>query len=624
MCGICGIVGFGEVPEVHQIRARVDAMLDALRHRGPNATGARGADDAVLGATRLAVRGIAAPDQPSVDAPTGVIVVCNGEIDNHKELRRWLEGRGRSVPAGSDVEVLPGLYLELGDAFVERLAGAFALAVWDPRSRRLLLARDRAGERPLFFAALPGQFRFASEVAALRESGGVSPQFSGEGIRGYLQFGNFAAPRSPFAHIEKVAPGERLVRDASGLQRSRYWRWSVTRCAKRVPSLEDFDSVFREAVRRQSDMETQFAVFLSGGLDSSLVAAVARSLRPELPLRAYTVRFDVESFDEGDVAATVAQRLGLEQRSVWVRPEDLQSELPALVRRVGEPLADPAWLPAALLAREAARDFRMTLVGEGADELFGGYPTYLGALLAQRFNRLPGAFRTLLRRAVNALPASEGKVTVSYLLKRFVRDAGVEGMARHQLWNSQISPELLERLGVAPAPLPGEPPPEGDLMDRVQQWDLEVPLAEGLLTKADRASMSSAMELRAPFLDVAVLEFAASLPVRERVRGFTTKVFLKRYAARYLPGNIIHRRKRGLSVPLGRWLRGPMRDWAAASLEGRHLEPLGLRPAGARAIFQEHLDRKADHARALWTLIVLSHWHQQVAGSDAGRDGADA
>ncbi|MBX3733698.1 MAG: asparagine synthase (glutamine-hydrolyzing) [Verrucomicrobiae bacterium] len=623
MCGICGIVGFGEAPEVHQIRARVDAMLDALRHRGPNATGARGADDAVLGATRLAVRGIAAPDQPSVDLPTGVIVVCNGEIDNHEELRRWLEGRGRSVPAGSDVEVLPGLYLELGDAFVERLAGAFALAVWDPRSRRLLLARDRAGERPLFFTTLPGQFRFASEVAALRESGGVSPQFSGEGIRGYLQFGNFAAPRSPFAHIEKVAPGERLVRDASGLQRSRYWRWSVTRCAKRAPSLEDFDSVFREAVRRQSDMETRFAVFLSGGLDSSLVAAVARSLRPELPLRAYTVRFDVESFDEGDVAATVAQRLGLEQRCVWVRPEDLQSELPALVRRVGEPLADPAWLPAALLAREAARDFRMTLVGEGADELFGGYPTYLGALLAQRFNRLPGAFQSLLRRAVNALPASEGKVTVSYLLKRFVHDAGVEGMARHQLWNSQISPELLRRLGVAPAPLPGELPPEGDLMDRIQQWDLEVPLAEGLLTKADRASMSSAMELRAPFLDVAVLEFAASLPVRERVRGFTTKVFLKRYAARYLPGNIVHRRKRGLSVPLGRWLRGPMRDWAAASLEGRHLEPLGLRPAGARAIFQEHLDRKADHARALWTLIVLSHWHQQVAGSEAGRDGAD-
>lgn len=156
MCGICGIVGFGEVPEVHQIRARVDAMLDALRHRGPNATGARGADDAVLGATRLAVRGIAAPDQPSVDAPTGVIVVCNGEIDNHKELRRWLEGRGRSVPAGSDVEVLPGLYLELGDAFVERLAGAFALAVWDPRSRRLLLARDRAGSAHCSSPPCPG------------------------------------------------------------------------------------------------------------------------------------------------------------------------------------------------------------------------------------------------------------------------------------------------------------------------------------------------------------------------------------------------------------------------------------------------------------------------------------
>lgn len=617
MCGICGIVGFDVPSEVQQLRTRVDAMLEALRHRGPNAIGSFGADLAVLGATRLAVRGLEAPSQPSVDPGTGVIVVCNGEIDNHRELRCWLEDRGRTVPAGSDVEVLPGMYLELGDAFVERLVGAFALAVWDPRLQRLLLARDRAGERPLFFTRTSGEFRFASEVAALQASGGLRPAIHNEGIRGYLQFGNFAAPRSPFHGVEKVAPGERIAVSADRMTRHRYWRWPVTTRPKQPPSADPFDAVFREAVRRQSDVDIEYAVFLSGGLDSSLVAAVARSVRPGRPLRAYTVRFDVDSFDEGDVAATVARRLGMEQHSVWVRPEDLISELPALLRRVGEPLADPAWLPAALLAREAARDVRMTLVGEGADELFGGYPTYLGARLAQRYGALPGPLRALIRRIIESLPASEKKVTVSYLLKRFVQGAGMEGMARHQLWNSNIAPELLRRLGVEPAPLPGEDPPAGDLMDRVQQWDLEVPLAEGLLTKADRASMSFALELRAPFLDAAVLDFAASLPVTERVRGFSTKVFLKRYAERYLPREIIHRRKRGLSVPLGRWLRGPLRDWAAAALDVRHLAPFGIHPDAARDLFQEHLDRRADHARALWTLIVLSHWHQQIPGDPA-------
>jgi asparagine synthase (glutamine-hydrolysing) len=547
-----------------------------------------------------------------VDSASGVIVVCNGEIDNHRELRRWLEDRGRTVPPGSDVEVLPGLYLELGDAFVERLVGAFALAVWDPRTRRALVARDRAGERPLFFTRRPDGLRFASEIAALLAAGDQAATVSSTAIRGYLQFGNFAAPRSPLEGVEKVAPGERILFENGTLRRERYWRWSITRTEKQIPSLDEFDGVFREAVRRQSDVDIDFAVFLSGGLDSSLVAAVTRSLHPDRPLRAYTVRFDVDSFDEGDFAATVAGRLGMRQESVWVRPEDLQSELPALVRRVGEPLADPAWLPAALLARQAAKEFRMTLVGEGADELFGGYPTYLGARLAQRYSRLPAPLRTLLRRAVEAVPASDKKVTVSYLLKRFVQGAELEGMARHQLWNSNISPELLRRLGVEPVGLPG-PDPEGpELLDRVQQWDLEVPLAEGLLTKADRASMSFALELRAPFLDEAVLDFAARLPVSERIHGLTTKVFLKRYALRYLPREIVHRRKRGLSVPLGRWLRGPLRDWAADALSPAHLEPVGVNPSAAREVFQEHLDRRADHARALWTLIVLSHWYQQT------------
>ncbi|HAB17132.1 MAG TPA: asparagine synthase (glutamine-hydrolyzing) [Verrucomicrobiota bacterium] len=608
MCGICGVIGFPKSPSGNQPQAQVEAMLQALHHRGPNAMGAAEAAGAILGATRLAVRGINDPNQPSVDPTTGVIVVCNGEIDNHRELRQWLEDRGRPVPKGSDVEVLPGLYLELGEAFVDRLIGAFALSVWDPRHQRLVLARDRAGERPLFFTTGFGGLVFASEIAALQAADVGPLTFSELALRGYLQFGNFVAPTSPFREVEKMAPGELLVFEAGAIRRRRYWRWPILTQPKQTPSLDAFDQVFREAVRRQTDVDVDFAVFLSGGLDSSLVAAVARSLHPTQPLRGYTVRFREESFDEGEFATAVARRLGLEMESVWVGPEDIPVELPALVRRVGEPLADPAWLPAALLSRAAAQNYRMTLVGEGADELFGGYPTYLGVGVAQRFSQLPQWFRNLSRRGISMLPPSDKKITVSYLLKRFVAGADLDGMVRHQLWNSNVAPEILHRLGVEPADFPISVPASPVLLDRVQQWDLEVPLAEGLLTKADRASMSSALELRAPFLDLGVLEFAATLPPEARVRGFTTKVFLKRYAQRYLPNEIVHRRKRGLSVPLSRWLRGPLRDWAAAQLASPGLREIGLRPTVAAELLRDHVARRADHARALWTLIVLGLW----------------
>ena len=330
-------------------------------------------------------------------------------------------------------------------------------------------------------------------------------------------------------------------------------------------------------------------------------------------MKAYTLRFEEASFDEGNFAEAVASRLKMELVTVWVQPDDVRDGLKSLVHLVGEPLADPAWIPAALLARRAAQDVKMALVGEGADELFGGYPTYIGADMAERFIRLPAWLKSVIRRAVEALPPSEKKVTISFLLKRFVQGADLNGMARHRLWVSNIPPALLRRLGVAPMDLEGRGRGAGHLLDRVQRWDLETPLAEGLLTKADRASMSSALELRAPFLDEAVMEFAKSLPVGDRVRGFNTKTFLKSYALRYLPKAIVYRRKRGLSVPIGRWLRGPLHEWASAALGCGHLERVGIHTSATLDLLSEHCQRKADHARALWTLLVLNEWLDWVA-----------
>ncbi len=302
---------------------------------------------------------------------------------------------------------------------------------------------------------------------------------------------------------------------------------------------------------------------------------------------------------------------------VWVQPGDLPDALSLLIKTVGEPLADPAWLPAALLARRAAQDVPMALVGEGADELFGGYPTYTGAGIAENFSKLPAWIRNSIRCAVESLPVSDKKMTVSFLLKRFVQGAELGGMTRHELWMSNITPAILARLGVPPAASRTDDAGGGLLLDRVQRWDLESFLAEGLLTKADRASMSSALELRAPFLDESVMTFAASLPVADRVQNFSTKIFLKNYALRYLPKSIVHRRKRGLSVPIGRWLRGPLREWAAKSLGNERLEQAGVRTGAASELFSEHCRHQADHARALWTLIVLSEWLDWVAKETA-------
>ncbi len=588
-------------------------MLERLAHRGPDGWGIASRGPATLGAVRLAIRGLGDGQQPIVDDANGIVVVCNGEIDNHRELKRWLASRGRPVQAETDVAVIPGLFLELGPEFVERLVGAFAIGLWSARDQLLLLARDRAGERPLHFHSSDKTW-FASEIAALASIAHLGTGINAEAVRGYLAAGFFPAPLTPFDGIRRIGPGEIVEIRGQKVFERRYWRWTPVRAAgKPAAKPEDFDPVFREAVRSQSDVDVPYGVYMSGGVDSSLVASVLRKLRPDYKLHSYALRFLEASYDESGYAEFAAKLLGLELHRVDVTPEAFPAALAELVASSGEPLADPAWVPTALLSRRAAEDVKIALVGEGADELFGGYPTYLGAGLAARYDRLPAFARSLVRRGVERWPATDKKVTLSFLLKRFVRGEGLDAVSRHMLWTSVISPAILDRLGVPMVETRRlDPVPHGDMLDDLQRVDLENSLAEGLLVKADRASMRFAIELRAPYLDVRVMEFAARLGVRDRVRGFTTKVFLKRFASRYLPSSIVNRRKRGLSVPLARWLREPLHDWARSQLSSPALGSAGIRTEAAVEMLEEHRQRKEDFSRPLWALIVLSEWLQWV------------
>ena len=438
-------------------------------------------------------------------------------------------------------------------------------------------------------------------------------------LAAYVRTGAFEAPSTPYEGVTKVAPGHVVTLSREGAASRRYWRWSPGSrpAAPRAEagSHDAFDVVLREAVRRQSDVEVPLGLMVSGGVDSSLLAAVLRELEPQRAIPAYVIRFREGSFDEGGPAEKVAQALRLDLVSAWVTPEDVPAELKRLVGTVGEPLGDPAWVPMAILARRAAEDIKVALVGEGADELFGGYPTYLGARLAGTYNAFPKLLQRALAAGVRAWPVSEKKVSVSSLLERFVAAAELPPGERHLQWLASVPDALLARLGLAAPPRRLDVP--AGVLDALQQHDLETSLAEGLLTKSDRASMQAALELRAPFLDVDVMAFAEGLPERERVSGLTTKVFLKRHAERYLAREIVHRRKRGLSVPLATWLRGPLRAWAQERLRSPELARIGIRSEAARALLDEHATRRFDHARAIWTLAVLSEWLDWAAAAAA-------
>ncbi len=617
MCGICGLVSLAGLKDSASSEQKVNSMIDTLMHRGPDDTGIYNDHSAVFGMTRLAIRGLSDGKQPIIDAETGVIMACNGEIDNHLELREWLLNRGRTVDQSTDVAVIPGLYLELGADFVNQLKGAFAVAIWDPRTQTLLLARDRAGERPLFFSQHDGMISFASLISALVSIEPNHYEINQDAVQRYLQAGYFAAPNSPFSHIQKVLPGELITFDSQGLNRKRYWQWNIAQTVKQSGFLEAFDEVFKAAVSKQSEVDVDFGLFLSGGLDSSLITAVTRAVRPDKNLTAYSLRFTEASYDEGLYAEQVAETIGVNFVPVWVKPEDFPTTISRLVRQVGEPLADPAWVPSALLAKRAAQDVRVALVGEGADELFGGYPTYFGAGFAGYYAQLPSVIRNIIREVVNRWPTSDKKVTINFLLKKFILGDDVDFLSRHILWTSSIPAMTLQRLGVTPPLITPSNFSTTEMLDRLQQHDLETSLAEGLLTKADRASMKSALELRAPFLDQDVMQFAATLPENERVQHIKTKIFLKKYAERYLPKEIIYRKKRGLSVPLSSWLREPLYDWATTKLSSPLLEQVGVNPIVALSLLQEHTQRKADHARAIWTLCVLSEWLSWVSDTKA-------
>ena len=608
MCGIYGMIAEPgttlRYPEV------LDWMGEALRHRGPDGRAVLTHPDAVIGTERLRIIDLhERADQPFSAPGAQVWLECNGEIYNAAEIRaRYNDYPFRSR---SDVETLLPLYLERGTDAIAEIDGMFGLAIWDHRKRALLLARDRAGEKPLFYARVGHEILFASELQCILRHPDISRDLDPIAVAEYLRLGYVPEPRTMFRAIRRVEAGTFVRFTETGKQIVRYWDPESFVIQKWQPraAIRELRTLMERAVEKQVMSDVPVGVFISGGMDSSILATLAAKFIGVDKVHTFSAKFSEESYDESGDAAILAARIRTKHVPVRTDEAALLEALQNIVRGVAEPLADPAILPTFLLAREARKYVKVILSGEGADELFGGYPTYLGHKLAPIYDALPGFARALLRRAAMRVPPSSRKVTVEFLLKKFVTDAERPWIDRHLAWfGTGLGASVMKS---PPAEVPEMPsvPADRDPLTGAMLLDYRSYLRDNLLVKVDRATMLSSVEARAPYLDRDVSRFALSLPADLRVRRTTTKWVLKKAAEAWIPKDVIYRRKRGLSVPIASWLNLGLRDEVDRLLSPKRLRDDGLiNESYATNLLAEHRAGRANHAKPLWTLVMLQYW----------------
>jgi asparagine synthase (glutamine-hydrolysing) len=604
MCGIYGMVSLRGAPLSHP--DSLLAMAKALAHRGPDGSGRLTRSDAAMGTERLRVVDLdPRADQPFVDPRGTVWLACNGEVYNAPELRRRFPSyRFRSR---SDVETILPLFLATGIDAPRDIDGMFALSLWNTETRRLVLARDRSGEKPLFYLRAGGEIWFASEIGALLACPSVSRDIDAEALAEYRRAGYVSAPRTMFAHIRQIEPGTVVAMDAAGTSTLRYWDPSAVEplAVPAAVAAETLRDLLDQAICRQLAADVPVGVFTSGGLDSTILAArAARALGPAR-VRTFAARFVDRSYDESAFARRMSRALGTRHVDVVADETALRQALDRVTASLAEPVNDPAILPTFLLADAARAHVTVVLSGEGADELFGGYPTYLGHRLAPAFATLPPWLRHAIRASVRAMPSSSGKVTMEFLLKRFIEGAGMGWRGRHELWfgtglDAGVTPDST---GSAAGP--------GDDVGRAMLLDYRSYLPGMLLTKIDRATMLASLEARAPYLDRAVAAFALALPSDFKVRGLQAKWILRQAAAGWVPDAVVRRRKRGLSVPVASWINRGLRDEVDRLLDPDRLKRQGLIDhLLAGRLLDEHRAGRANHARGLWALIIFQRWFE--------------
>ncbi len=618
---MCGIVGFVQRAPPGEL---LSPMLARIVRRGPDGEGrwtgrTRGGDgdwNVALGHRRLAIVDLEGGVQPMGTPDNAAHITYNGELYNFHELRDPLERAGTVFRTRSDTEVLLHHVATHGPGGLSALDGMFAFALWDARVGKLLLARDRAGIKPLYYATLPGGgIVFASELTALLQHPSITRTLSARGLQSYFFSDYFHPPHTLVEGVKKLGPGEFIEWQAGRLSEPRqYWRLSFgqpSRATTQELAQRTWAHLGR-AVERQLMADVPLGVFLSGGIDSSCVAVLAQQ-RSTRRLKTFSIAFEDPTFDESAHARVMARAIGSEHIEERLSVANLLDVVDLALSRLDEPLADPSYLPTFLLSRLASQHVKVVLGGDGGDELFGGYPTYKAHGYARLARLLPLRARPL-QTMIAGLRERDRYQSLEWKLKRFILRWDDEPRRRHLRWMSNLDLDDLGRglpttAGVAPSPLDGDFEDTRDWLNRLLALDFRTYMPGSVLTKVDRASMAHGLEVRPPLLDNEMIDWAFSMPSSLKLHRGTTKYLLKLAARGHLPDGIIDRPKKGFGIPLRAWIRGPMRERVTRALEPSALWDSGLLD---RASFQRwarmSAERRGDHSKGLWALVVLDEW----------------
>ena len=637
---MCGIVGFltpkaSGIPEREVLRR----MRDVLIHRGPDDMGEfiRPMDEkgpfVFLGHRRLSIIDLGTGHQPLSNEDEKVWVVFNGEIYNFRELREELRKRGHQFRTESDTEVIAHAYEEYKENCFRHFNGMFAIGIWDEKENRLILARDRLGKKPLYYSLINETFVFASELKAIMAYPSFSRRVDPVSFMKYLFFEFIPCPHTIFNDAKKIPAASYLIWDKKGSEVKQYWSpFDSKRSEENLSEAEAelrIMELLKESVKRRLISDVPLGVFLSGGIDSSTVAALAQK---EVPgkIKTFSIGFEDPSFDESKYASMASKYIGTEHHEQTMTPADLLNIVPSLPEILDEPMADASILPTYLLSKFTRGHVTVALGGDGGDELFAGYPTYLAHKFATQYERYLGLLHPAIHFFGNLLPVSDDNISFDFKLKKFLSGIGYPAGIRNSVWlgsfpffenQKVLSPEVTSQFSQDRLSediyFHEREYPYNDQITKLQYLDLKLYFQESILVKVDRASMACSLEVRAPFLDHELVEFVMGLPSKWKLRRCTSKYILKKAVGNWLPEEVIRRPKKGFGVPIAKWVKGPLNPLFKELLEFDRIRREGfLNPKYVAQLLQDHLLNKSDNRKQLWTLLVwelwMNHYHPSL------------
>jgi asparagine synthase (glutamine-hydrolysing) len=632
---MCGLVGFTSFKEQNFDKEKVLVkMCDSIAYRGPDDHGYFIDNKINFGHRRLSIVGLDTGHQPMFSLDKNLVIVFNGEIYNYKNLKKDLEDKGYIFQTDSDTEIILNLYAQHGLDFPKYLNGMFAIALWDQKRSRLILVRDRMGEKPLYYQIKNDEVIFASELKAISKHPNCSREISAQGLNKYLTYEYIPSPFTILDQVWKVEAGEIIVINEDKVSKSFYWNLPHYRfsegltCNNEKEAIDEIDALLRNSVKIRLQADVPVGVLLSGGIDSSLITAIAAQVK-ETPkqIKSFSIYFSEASYDESKYIKKIANTFNLDHHALMVSSKDMLSIFDRLGNIMDEPLADPSIVPTYFLSKLAQREVKTVIGGDGSDEMFAGYPTYSANKLVQIYNIIPYEIRTNLTHLLNSalgsvIPISNKNIALDFKLKQFFRGAGVASEIRFFRWmggfldsekKDILSKNFLEKiLGQLTYEDINRYLSRTDInneTDRLLYLSQKLYLLDDILVKTDRASMQNSLEVRAPFLDHRLVEYVSSLPDVFKLRTLRTKYILKKLAKKYLPADIIYRPKKGFGIPITQWLQEDLKEPMLDLLSKERLDRQGIfEYQGVKQLVDDHLNNKANNRKPLWTLLSLQLW----------------